>query len=174
MDQAAANGAPVAHGTIGDRAGDCGQGAIGGIWHPAVLDVRVGDAGADQKTIVLGLDAQQIGHRCDVDQEVRLCQAEIEHRSERLAAGQKLHRKVLALQKCDRIGQSRRPRIIESCGLHAASLALWIASKMRRGVMGEAQTSAPSGRSASLIALAIAAGGPMAPPSPRPLTPNSV
>ena len=106
MGQAAADRAAVAHRAIGDRAGDRGQGAIGGIGHAAVLDVGVGDAGADQKTVVLGLDAQQLGHGCDVDQQVGLRQAQIQHRPERLAAGQKLRRKVLALQQM----RSHRPK----------------------------------------------------------------
>ena len=54
MGEAAADRAAVAHGAIGDRARDLGQGAVGGIGHAAVLDVGVGDAGADQQAIVLG------------------------------------------------------------------------------------------------------------------------
>src|SRR5262249_34105427 len=49
-----------------------------------------------------------------------------------------------------------------------------MAATMRCGVMGDINSSTPSGRSASLTALAMAAGGAMAPPSPIPLTPNSV
>jgi hypothetical protein len=49
-----------------------------------------------------------------------------------------------------------------------------IASTIRLGVTGLTQSSAPSGRSASLMALAIAAGGAIAPPSPMPLTPKRV
>jgi hypothetical protein len=43
---------------------------------------------------------------------------------------------------------------------------------MRRGVIGETSSSAPNGRNASFTALAMAAGGAIAPPSPMPLTPN--
>src|SRR5262244_95890 len=49
-----------------------------------------------------------------------------------------------------------------------------MALTMRCGVIGDTSNSAPSVRSASLTALAMAAGGAMAPPSPMPLTPNSV
>src|SRR5215831_1490858 len=49
-----------------------------------------------------------------------------------------------------------------------------IAASTRRGVSGVSLTSAPNGASASRTALAIAAGGAMAPPSPIPLTPYSV
>ena len=44
---------------------------------------------------------------------------------------------------------------------------------MRRGVSGDSVISTPSGASASLTALAIAAGGAIAPPSPMPFWPNA-
>ena len=50
----------------------------------------------------------------------------------------------------------------------------FIAELTRRGEIGECTSSAPSGRNASFTALAMAAGGAMAPPSPMPLTPNMV
>jgi len=56
---------------------------------------------------------------------------------------------------------------------YGAGLAL-IASTIRRGVTGDTKSSAPSALSASLIALVIAAGGAMAPPSPRLFWPNRV
>jgi len=49
-----------------------------------------------------------------------------------------------------------------------------IASTMRRGVMGDTSSSAPRPFSASLTALVMAAGGAMAPPSPRPFWPKRV
>ena len=78
-------------------------------------------------------------------------------------------------RRCERDGRSdiRRAFVLEWSGLHACPRSA-IACRMRRGVIGETSNSAPSGRNASLIALAIAAGGAMAPPSPMPLTPNSV
>ena len=42
---------------------------------------------------------------------------------------------------------------------------------MRCGVAGISSIDTPNGDSASLMALRIAAGAPMAPPSPRPLAP---
>ena len=47
------------------------------------------------------------------------------------------------------------------------------APRRDREVSGSSVSSTPSGRSASLTALTIAAGGPMAPPSPMPLAPNA-
>src|ERR1700722_13853555 len=47
-----------------------------------------------------------------------------------------------------------------------------IAARTRLGVTGVSNTAAPSGRNASLTALTIAAGGPIAPFSPMPFMPN--
>ena len=71
-----------------------------------------------------------------------------------------------------------RARIAKGRRLHAGrpsrARAVQHRLEMRRGVIGECSSSTPSGLSASLTALAIAAGGAMAPPSPMPFTPNSV
>ena len=65
--------------------------------------------------------------------------------------------------------------MIDSAGRgYRARAAASIAARMRAGVSGRSCTSTPSGRSASLTAQTIAAGGPTAPPSPSPLMPNSV
>src|SRR5580693_7421450 len=47
-----------------------------------------------------------------------------------------------------------------------------IAARTRLAVTGVSNTAAPRGRSASLTALTIAAGGPIAPFSPMPFMPN--
>ena len=52
---------------------------------------------------------------------------------------------------------------------HAACSLARNAARMRCGVAGISSISTPNGDSASLMALITAAGGPMAPPSPRPL-----
>src|ERR1700676_4496231 len=81
---------------------------------------------------------------------------------------------------CDRELEARRPHVVELRCLHRppppslAPRAAAMAASKRRGLTGQLVTSAPSGRKASLIPLRIAAGGPMVPPSPMPLTPNSV
>jgi len=64
--------------------------------------------------------------------------------------------------------------ISQSAPGFANARAVPMPATMRCGVIGETSNSTPSGRSASLTALAMAAGGAMAPPSPIPLTPNSV
>ena len=121
------------------------------------------------------LDALELGDGGDVDQQVGLDQPQIQHRTERLAAGEKLHDDVVAAAERNRGGKIGRARIIEPNRLHVALRpACAMAVKIRRGVIGESSNSAPNGRKASLTALAIAAGGAMAPPSPMPLTPNSV
>src|SRR5262249_3862215 len=78
------------------------------------------------------------------------------------AAGDEFYARVAALRRRNRgINLHDRPR---------SAMALM----MRCGVIGDINNSAPSGRSASFTALAMAAGGAIAPPSPMPLTPNSV
>src|ERR1700683_352250 len=68
--------------------------------------------------------------------------------------------------------------LLEFGGLHAlaplARSAFSIASETRRGDSGVSLKFARMSAKASATALAIAAGGAMAPPSPRPLTPYSV
>src|SRR5436190_6129527 len=62
-----------------------------------------------------------------------------------------------------------------SCAVYAlAWRAFWIAARTRAGVSGVSLTSAPSAAKASRTALAIAAGGATAPPSPIPFMPYSV
>src|SRR5262249_40549823 len=78
------------------------------------------------------------------------------------AAGDEVYARVAAPRRRNRgINLHDRPRSV-------------MARMMRCGVIGDINNSAPSGRSASFTALAIAAGGAIAPPSPMPLTPNSV
>ena len=55
--------------------------------------------------------------------------------------------------------------------IYPAFCVAMIAAMMRRGVAGVSPISTPKGRSASLIALTMAAGGAMALPSPTPLMP---
>src|SRR5580704_5955517 len=75
------------------------------------------------------------------------------------------------------LSQKPTPDVVEFRRFHAlAALARARAnSRMtRRGVSGVSLKLAPMPENASATALAIAAGGAMAPPSPRPLTPYSV
>src|SRR5690606_1581182 len=57
---------------------------------------------------------------------------------------------------------------------HADPCAAGTAATIRSGVIGTSSTNTPSGRSASLTALATAVGAMSRPPSPAPLTPYSV
>ena len=121
-------------------------------------------------------DGRQLGDARDVDEQRRLRQAQVEHRAERLAAGQHLGRPVAGEQlaaprRRPSAARSRRRRASCGCRLHSRAA---IASTMRRGVIGDSVISTPRRRSASLTALAIAAGGAIAPPSPMPFWPNRV
>ena len=176
MGEAAADGAARAHGAIGDAAGDPGEKAAGRIGDAAVLDGGMRDGGADGDRVRVLADGRQLGDARDVDQQRRLGEAQVEHRAQRLAAGQHLGTRR-AGEHLQRFGHRRWPRVVEGYRLHAAAAfarARSIASTMRRGVIGETSSSAPRPASASLTALVMAAGGAMAPPSPMPFWPKRV
>ena len=90
MGEAAADGAPVAHRAIGDCRRDLAQHLAAGEPAAGVLDAGMGDAGADAPGVT---DILHLGERFqprDVDQQRRAREPQIEHRSERLPAGQEL------------------------------------------------------------------------------------
>ena len=90
MRNASADRAAIAHRAIGDAAGDVTEQAGEMIRNAPVFDVGMGDAGADLEVVAC------IGHRGelrdgrDVDQQIGLGQAEVQHRPKRLAAGEDL------------------------------------------------------------------------------------
>ena len=120
----------------------------------------------------------EFGKPANIDDEIGLDQPQIEHRPERLATGDDLGCAIRLRQQSERCVQILGTLVSERHRFHAAGLAVAraasTASTRRRGEIGECSTSTPSGRKASLTALAIAAGGAIAPPSPIPLTPNVV
>src|SRR5579884_251316 len=66
------------------------------------------------------------------------------------------------------LGRQRRQRVPPGHQVRPAAPAASIRPSTRCGESGISRTSTPSGRRASSTALAIAAGGEIAPPSPRP------
>ena len=178
MAKRSAHRAAIAHGPIGDIGGDALHRAARDIWRTAILDICVGDAGAQHEFVAPTLGLLEFGNRGDIDDHLRLHQPQIEHRPERLPAGDDLDGVVGLAQHGQRGLQIAGTFIAERRRFHAAGLsasrAARIASTTRYGVTGDCISSTPSGRSASLSALTIAAGGAMAPPSPMPLTPNWV
>src|SRR5678815_1576922 len=135
----------------------------------------MGNAASDRDSVGGLLDLFELGNRGDVDQQVGLYQAQIQHRAERLPAGQKLHRDVLACTERAGGGEVAGAFVIEAYRFHVVLRpACAMAVRIRRGVMGECSSSTPNRRRASFTALTMAAGGAIAPPSPMPLTPNSV
>src|SRR5262245_59203614 len=176
MAYAAADRPPVADRPVGNIGGKGSQRAPGHVRHASILDVRMGNAGADPQRLRRLRKLLELGNPGKVDQQIELREPQVEHRPERLAAGDEFRREIIARGEDDRASDVGGASILELCGLHAALrlAADAIASRIRAGVMGEHVSSAPKGRNASLTALTIAAGGAIAPPSPRPFTPNSV
>ncbi len=178
MAERSSDRAAIAHGPVGDGARNPLHGAAGHVGDSAVLDVAMGDAGTDDEFIAAAFRLLQFGKTCDIDDQIRLDQPKVEHRAKRLASGNDLARALHFRHQGERSLEIGRTLVGERCRLHAADLsaspAARIASTIRRGEIGECRSSTPSGRSASFTALAMAAGGAMAPPSPIPLTPNIV
>ena len=77
-------------------AGDPLHGAARDIGDASILDVAMGDAGADHEFVAAAFRLLQFGKPRDIDDQIRLDQAQIQHRAERLAAGDDLGR-VLGL-----------------------------------------------------------------------------
>src|SRR5262249_45471365 len=114
----------------------------------------------------------------EVDQQVGQGHAQVEHRQQRLAAGNRRGGRAVERQRGARFGHRLGRDVIERRRLHASASrmrrARSIASATRRGASGVSLKLAPISRKASATALAIAAGGAIAPPSPNPFTPYSV
>src|SRR5262249_56716714 len=112
------------------------------------------------------------------DKEVDDCQAQVEHGDERLATGNRRRGHAILRKRGARLGHIGGTHIVERARFHGAlplaARAFATASDTRRGVSGTSSKLAPMVRNASATALAITAGGAMAPPSPAPLTPYSV
>src|SRR5262245_33655352 len=181
MGNAAADGAAVADRPIGNAGSHLAQHFAAGEPSAHVLDAGMGDAGADAKGGADVVHACQRFQARHVDEERGTRQPQVQHRTERLTAGQKLAAALGLGQRRERLPDVARPQIVETRGLHAApgetgadDLARSSAASRRRGVSGVSLTSTPNGLSASLTALKITAGGAIAPPSPMPLIPNSV
>ena len=92
MAEGSADRAAIANGAIGDVAGDALHGAARDVRNASVLDVGMGDAGAEHEFVAAALDLLELGKTGDVDDQLRLHQPQIEHRTKRLAAGDDLGR----------------------------------------------------------------------------------
>ena len=110
----------------------------------------------------------------EIDQQIDQGGAQVEHRHQRLPAGDRGRGDAVARERRAGLGHGLGPDVVEGRGFHAppfARRARSTASDTRRGVSGVSLKLAPMLRNASATALAITAGGAMAPPSPRPFTP---
>ena len=149
------------------------------IGNSPVFDRGMGYAGTDGDVGCRRLNADEFIDASNVYQQFRLNQSQVEHRTERLAAGENQGVRRLS-QERNCLVDAFRLFVIEVDWLHVVtlpsdeSLAAATASTIRRGVTGSTDSSTPIARSASLIALVIAAGGAIQPPSPMPLTPKRV
>jgi len=125
---------------IGDIAGDAPHGAARDIRNTSVLDIGVGNTGAEHQFVAATLDLLELGESGNVDDHLRLDQPQIEHRAERLAPGDDLGGVVCLghQSKCRR--QIAWAFVAEGSGFMppalSASRAARIASTTRKGVTG--------------------------------------
>ena len=91
MGETAADRAAIAHRAIGDAGRHRAHRAAGDVRHAAVLDIGVGDAAAERSS-ASGVCSTRLSSAMAVmsTKQVGLHQPQIEHRTERLAAGDDL------------------------------------------------------------------------------------
>src|SRR5207237_6643154 len=111
------------------------------------------------------------GHPIDVQDNRRARQTEVEQRDQALTAGEDLRLVAVARQELEGLVERSWGMVRERRRLHAVRREPISASR-RAGLTGVSVTRTPQGSSASSIALAMAAGGEIAPPSPSPFTPS--
>ena len=70
MAERSADRAAIAHGAIGDVGGDALHGAARDVRNASVLDVGMGDAGAEHEFVAATLDLLQFGKTGDVDDQL--------------------------------------------------------------------------------------------------------
>ena len=134
----------------------------------------LGDRGADLDGLAEIADDIERGDPRNIDQHAGIDQPQIEHRDQRLAAGE--NARIVAVfgeqrqRLLDRIG----PHVIERPWFHFFGFIVCRLTNMawmRRGVAGSVTSATPS---ASAMALAMQAGVLMQLPSARPLAPSGV
>src|SRR6185369_15004564 len=115
----------------------------------------------------------EISAAVDVDERRGARQAEGQHGDEALATRQHLGLVTVSAERIDGLGRARWHHVFERRRLHAL-LAASMRPRTTDGPRGVRVTRTLKGASASSTALAMAAGGEMAPPSPTPLTPSGL
>ncbi len=134
------------------------------------LERALPDEGADLEHPGGLADAVEAGQAVDVHQQRRARQAKRHHRDEALAARQHLGVAARGGQGGDGLVEAGRRHVVERRRLHAFPSR----PSTTDGPSGVRVTRTFQGASASSTALAMAAGGEMAPPSPMPLTPSGL
>src|SRR2546425_155154 len=117
--------------------------------------------------------ALEIATAIDVHQRRRSGQPQGKHGNETLSSREHLSVVTMAAKRLHRVGSARGRDVFEGWRLHAF-FARRIRSRTTEGPRGVRVTRTFQGASASSTALAMAAGGEMAPPSPIPLMPRGL
>ena len=121
--------------------------------------------------------------RRDVDQKVGLGEAQVQHRPERLAAGEHLGKAVRLTEQCGGLGKRGGTFIVEGDGLHVGDRPCHIVGRALgqdglddapRRDRRHAELGAELGERVVDGVGDGGAGGAIAPPSPRPFWPKRV
>src|SRR5580658_1325179 len=143
-------------------------------------DIHMARHGADDDGVAVTLDALELGDLGEVDEIGRPRQALLQGRNQRHAAGQQF-RFVVGADHLGGVGDALRLvvlKVMHGWSLpYSAALGMLcaaIARHTRSDVAGISRSLMPSGASAFTTAFITAAGAPMAPASPQPLTPSGL
>ena len=118
VGKAAADGAHVAHLRIGHRGRRLGQHGRPRRHQVRRLKLGVGGHRAYGKAAVLFANVGHVAYSAQVDDNLRLGQAQLHQRNEAVAAGQQLGVLTVLFQQFDRLGDRRGGEVLEGAGNH--------------------------------------------------------
>ncbi len=122
--------AAVADGAVGDAGGDALHSAARDVRDAPILDVGVGDTCAENEFVAVALRLLELGEPGDVDDQFRFDKPQVQHRTERLAAGDDLGRSVCLSQQGKRRLQMAWTFVAERSRFHAAGLSALRAARI--------------------------------------------
>src|SRR5262245_51763555 len=125
---------------------------------------------ADRDALLVGAHVgEPVAQVAEVDQERGARESEFHHRHERVAAGKETCFIISFGQELDHLVEVVWCGVGEGCGNQAT---FYRERQIFSGVIGMSMWLTPCPRSASTMALTVAAGAPVAPLSPQPFSPK--
>ena len=126
MDETATQGAPVAHLHVADLRSEFGQERAFVAEQRGSFNVVVGRHRADGYVAAGRANVIEIGDAADVDNGLRLCQAQFHRRHQAVPAGQDFGVRAMQFQERNRFLECCGAQIVERGGNHGSEVAgLW-------------------------------------------------